>query len=585
MSTISILPEILVNKIAAGEIIERPASVVRELLDNAIDAGAQTISVEVLYGGKKLIKVIDDGAGMDRKDASLCFERHATSKIKSEDDLFNIHTLGFRGEALASVASVSKVILITSTAHSPVGTKVEITTGHKKEITDASPLKGTTLEIRDIFYNTPARRKFLKSTQTESSHIIDIVTQKALSYPEITFFLKHNHSEVMGVSSAKDIKERFIQLYSEEMFNEFIEISRQGRGIKLYGFSSVREFARSAKNFQLIFMNRRPVKNPTIAHAVYSAYRDVIPKDKHPAYFLFFDIDPRKVDVNVHPAKREVRFEAPDEIHRIVEFSIRDVLHVHQGKTPDYKQSTVSTVYGTVQPAGEKKFGMYVIRDTLESALESGIEPLSASEDTQTDFFSERLVPVAKRYFYIGESFFAEAAHNGLVIIDQHAAHERILYEKLLKKTNIEVEQLFLPIRVELPAREFNIIMNHRELFHDVGLSIDDFGANNIIVRTVPRELQKADMRGLIIDTASGIMEQEHLGIKGDSGKQNLLHNIAARLACHTSVRGKEQLNNEELSQLVSDLDKTEMPDTCPHGRPTRVFFSLDDLRKMFKRK
>ena len=368
------------------------------------------------------------------------------------------------------------------------------------------------------------------------------------------------------------------------MFHEFIEFSRQGGGIQLYGFSSVREFARSAKNYQMIFINRRPVKNPTITHAVYSAYRDSIPKDRHPAFFLFFDIDPGRVDVNVHPAKREVRFEAPDEIHKIVEFSLRDALHSQREKTSDYRQSAVSAAYDSMQPAGEKMYGGQVIRETLESALESRNGPIPPSGDTQSDFFTEGFVPVTKRYFYIGEFFFAEATTNGLMIVDQHAAHERILYEKFFKKTNIEVEQLFLPIRVELPAREFNIILNHKELFHDIGLSLDDFGANNIIVRTVPKELRKADIRVLIMDTASGIIEQETLGIKGDSGKQNLLHNIAARLACHTSVRGKGQLNNEELSQLVADLEKTEMPDKCPHGRPTRVFFSLLDLRKMFKR-
>jgi DNA mismatch repair protein MutL len=586
MPKISILPELLINKIAAGEVIERPASIVRELIDNSIDAGAKRISVDVLHGGKKLIRVIDDGTGIDKDDVSLCFERHATSKVKSEEDLFNITTLGFRGEALASIASVSKVTLITSSVDSQIGTKIEITSGYKKEISEAPPMHGTNLEIRDIFYNTPARRKFLKSTPTELSHIIETVIQKAFAYPEISFSLTHNQSEILNVSTAKNLKERFIQLYGEEFVSEFVEIApsptplpqgkeAKGRGIELYGFSSVAEFARSTKNYQYIFINRRPVKNPTVSHAVYNAYMDLLPKDKHPAFFLFLDINPEKVDVNVHPAKREVRFESPEEIHRLVESTLRDVLSSKLQKDIRYAQLNDSQLS---MVSGQQSYGNQAVRETLESAV-------LLSEGLQPDFFESGVTPSIQKYFYIGESFAAEVTGNGLTIIDQHAAHERILYEKFLKKTSLEIENLFLPIRVELPVREFNIVMNYKDLLHDFGFDIEEFGVNNVIVRTVAKELRKADIKGLLIDIASGIIEEETTGIKTESQKQNLLRNIASRLACHKSVRGKEPLNNEELSQLIADLEKTEAPDKCPHGRPTRVFFSLNDLRKMFKRK
>lgn len=577
MSEISILPESLANKIAAGEVIERPASIVRELVDNSIDASAKTISIEVLYGGKKLIRVSDDGIGMERDDATLCFERHATSKIKSEDELFNITTLGFRGEALASIASVSKITLITSTVNSHTGTRIEIGTGQKKEVTDAPPLSGTVLEIQDIFYNTPARRKFLKSIPTELSHIIETVTQKALSYPEKSFFLKHNDNEIINVSAAKDIKERFIQLYSEELFNEFLEIKKEDRGIRLYGFSSAVEFTRSTRSYQFIFINKRPVKNPTISHAVYNAYRDLIPKDRHPALFLFLDIDPKKVDVNIHPAKREVRFESPEEIHKLVVLAIREVLHPRQDKSTGYIPSSELAGFKTMHSTEGKLYGD-VVRESLESALQ-------LSRDFQTDFFTDKIAPAIHRYSYIGESFVAEITNDGLTIIDQHAVHERVLYEKLLKKTPLEIENLFFPFRVELSAKEFNIIMNYKNLLHDFSLDIEEFGTNNVIVRALPKEFHKADMRGLLLDIASGILEQETIGVKDETGRQSLLQNIAARLACHKSVRGREPLNDEELSQLIADLEKTEIPDKCPHGRPTRIFFSLDDLRKMFKRK
>ncbi|HCC68541.1 MAG TPA: DNA mismatch repair endonuclease MutL [Nitrospiraceae bacterium] len=554
MPEISILPEFLINKIAAGEVIERPASVVRELIDNSIDASAKKISVEIVHGGKKLIKVIDDGEGMDRKNASLCFERHATSKIKSEDDLFNIFTLGFRGEALPAIASVSKVTMITSQPDSPNGTKIETRAGYERLITDAPAWRGTCVEVRDIFYNTPARRKFLKSVSTELSHIIDVIMQKALSYPEMSFSLIHNGRDIISVPEAGSRMERFIQLYGEELSNEFFDASEEGDGIKLYGFFSFIEFARATRSYQYIFVNRRAVKNPTVSHAVYNAYSSLIPKDRHPAFFLFLDINPGKVDVNVHPVKREVRFDSPEEIHKLITLALNKNLskdsHVTgmQGYTPSYEWTETR--------------GPFAVHD---------------STGFQTDILTYEAVPHA-RYFYIGESFIAEITEGGLTIIDQHAAHERILYEKFLKKTSIEVESLLFPARIELPAREYNVIMSHKKLLHDFGLDFDEFGLNNVIVRSMPRELLKADIKGLLLDIASGILE-EH-----GTGKEKLMHTTAARLACHKAVRGDEGLKQGEIIRLLSELEKTEMSDRCPHGRPTRIHFSIRDLRRLFKR-
>jgi DNA mismatch repair protein MutL len=579
MPTISILPDLLINKIAAGEVIERPASVVRELIDNSIDAGARSISVEILHGGKKLIKVADDGAGMDRDDASLCFERHATSKIHTESNLFNITTLGFRGEALSSVASVSKITLITSPKDSATGSKVELGINHKKEITDAPAVRGTTVEVRDIFYNTPARRKFLKSTPTELSHIIETVIQKAFAYPGISFSLVHNNSEVLHATATDSYKERFLQLYGEELTTEFFEVEKGEGVVKLYGFCSTPAFTRATRNYQIVFVNRRAVRNPTVSHAVYSAYRDIIPKDRHPAFFLFLDIDPHKVDVNVHPAKREVRFETPDRIHTVVAHAIREVLK-HGHGTEETAHAPASRLEGWERPE-EQGAGLQSPR-TVKEAFESVFQ---VSEGTQADFFDNRIAPAIRKFFYIGEAFVAEATQDGLAILDRHAIHERVLYEKLLKKIPLEVENLFLPIRVELPAKEYIVVMSHKELFHDFGLDIEEFGANNIIVRALPKEMKKADVKGMLMDAASNIMEQEQIGIKGDVGKEKLLQNVAASLACHRSVRGKEHLGDEEMNRLIADLEKTEFPDKCPHGRPTRIVLSLDDLRKMFKRK
>jgi DNA mismatch repair protein MutL len=575
MATISVLPEILINKIAAGEVIDRPASVVRELIDNSIDAGATQINIDVLHGGKKLIKVSDNGQGMDIDDARLCFERHATSKIVREDDLFDITTLGFRGEALPAIASISKVILISSTANATAGVKVEIEANNKINTSDAPMVQGTAIEIRDIFYNTPARKKFLKTNPTELSHIIETVTQKAFTFPGISFSLIHNNKEILDVPVASDLKERFKQIYGEEFTNEFLEFKTTGKIINLTGFCSSVNFTRASRSHQFIFVNNRPVKNPTINHAVYSAYSNIIPKDKHPAYFLFLDIDPKIVDVNVHPAKREVRFERPDEIHSAVSSTVYETLNPRSSVRADVASYTDASGSYTSQDFRVRTQDMPVVSETAQGFM----------KDSQTDIFRSGITPDVSVFYYIGEAFIARTSVNGLEIIDQHAAHERILYERFLNKTFIETDTLFLPLRIELPAKEYNLIIRNKNMLNGLGLDIEDFGNNNIIVRAIPKELKKAEINELLLDIASGILEEETSGIKGELTAQSILNKIAATMACHKSVRGSEPLNNEELTAMMSDLEKTEAPDRCPHGRPTRISLSMDDLNKMFKRK
>jgi len=574
MSKISVLPDLLINKIAAGEVIERPASVVRELVDNSIDAGATQIDIEVLHGGKKLIKVSDNGTGMDRDDAVLCFERHATSKIKSEEELFDISTLGFRGEAIPAIASVSKVTLTSSTAGSDAAVKIEIGASHKKEIMDASPVQGTTIEIRDIFYNTPARRKFLKTNPTELSHIIDIVVQKAFAYPGIAFSLTHNSSELLNAPVASNLKERFSQLYGKEMADEFLDVTRESKPITASGFISSSDHTRATRSHQVIFINKRPVKNATVNHAIYDAYRDVIPKDRHPSYFLFLDIDPGRVDVNVHPAKREVKFEKPDEIHRFVRAAVYEALNP-------------GTEIDVSQPRAAKGFDYH--RGSQFSFAQQDNPVVGESipamfSAPQTDFFTSGITPDIPIFFHVGESFVATVSGDGLIVIDQHAAHERIMYEKFLKKTSVETDPLFLPLRIELPVKEYGIVIKYKDTINSLGLDLDDFGGNSVIVRALPKELKKADIKALLLDTAAGILEESTSGIK-DTGEETMLKNIAARLACHKSVRGSEHLTNEELSNMMQDLDKADEPDKCPHGRPTRIHVSMDELKKMFKRK
>jgi DNA mismatch repair protein MutL len=580
MSQIKILPADLRNKIAAGEVIERPASVVKELIENSIDAGSTDIRIDVLYGGKRLIRVSDNGTGMDKEDALLCFQRHATSKLFSEEDLFNIKTMGFRGEALSSIASVSKVKLITGHKGSPYGVSVEIHGSEVKEIKD-SPSIGTSVEIRDLFFNTPARRKFLKSNNTELFHIIDIVTKEALSHWETGFSLTSDNQETISLPISSDQKERIMQIYGEEFLDSLMEVNnpafpplekggeggfkkgeQQGKSnMKMNAFVSKGENFRNRRSHQFIFINKRPVKDQSLSHAVYNAYEGILPHDKHPIFFLFLHIDPARVDFNVHPTKREVRFEDKESIYRFVNTCIRKAIREERAEYAKQFMETPAT--GPLTPF------VNVYTSHLSQAASYGSV---ISENLELAY--KPLLP----FLYLGDTFIAISGKGGLTLIDYHAAHERILYEKFLKGINLNSHQLLFPEQIKLSHKEYRIILENILILRDFGIEVDDFGHETVIVRSLPDVLKEADIRGILSDIASCIIE----GVTPDKSFKEAL---AARIACHSSVRGKEILNQEEISNLIADLEQADHPDQCPHGRPTRIFFSLDDLKKMFKRK
>lgn len=561
MPQIKILPSDLRNKIAAGEVVERPASVAKELIENSIDAGSTDIRIDVLYGGKRLIRVSDDGTGMDREDALLCFERHATSKLSSEGDLFNIRTMGFRGEALPSITSVSKIKLVTGIKGSPSGISVEINGGEVKEIKDF-PAIGTTVEVRDLFFNTPARKKFLKSNSTELFHIIDMVTKEALSHWEIGFRLTSDNKETISLPSASSIKERIMQVYGEEFLEGLIEANAEADGISMKSYVSRGNNFRNMKSHQFVFINNRPIRDLSISHAVYSAYEGILPRDKHPIFFLFLDINPAKIDVNVHPTKREVRFENKETIYRFVNISIKEAVKSERSEyTRQFTEmpETVAsqTVHGTYSPPYHFPFPVH----------ESGV-----SENLELSYRPS--LP----FVYLGDTFVALSGKGGLTLIDHHAVNERILYEKFLKGINLNAHRLLFPKQVKLSHKEYRVILENLQILGDFGIEIDDFGHETVIVRSLPDVLKEADMRGILSDVASCIIERV-------SPDKSFKEALAARIACHSSVRGREILSREEISTLVADLEQTEHPDQCPHGRPTRIFYSLDDLKKMFKRK
>lgn len=550
MPLIKILPEELRNKIAAGEVIERPASVVKELIENSIDASSKEIRIEILNGGKGLIKVSDNGTGMDREDALVCTERHATSKISMEDDLFNIRTMGFRGEALPSIASVSKMRIITGVKGSDSGTMIDIHGGEVKEVRDY-PAIGTIVEVRDIFFNTPARRKFMRSESTETFHIIEYVTTEAIAYWEIGFNLIADHKEIIQVSPAKGPVERIAQIYGQDFLDGLIEISSDGKGLKMTAFVSRDGNFRNRKTHQFIFVNRRPVKDPLISHAIYQAY-DGIAKENHPIFFLYLTVDPLDVDVNVHPTKREVRFSDRDRVYRFVRDRVRESL----GRT---KREFIKTILGE-DKAGE------MVRTLDEEQV-----PSYVSENRELRYRPS--IP----FIYLGETFIALSRRDGLVLMDHHAAHERVLYERFLKGKEIDSFRLLFPKQVKLSPLEYNVILNNSSILNDMGIEIDDFGHDTIVVRGLPSALKDTEIRALLSDIASILLEGERPG-------KPLRQAIAAKMACHNSIRGREILSDQEVQALINDLEQTENPDHCPHGRPTRIFLTIDDLRRMFKR-
>lgn len=560
MPRITVLPTDLCNKISAGEVIERPASVVKELLENSLDAGSTEIRIEVSGGGKRLMRVSDNGIGMDRDDALLCFKRHATSKITQYDDLFNIITLGFRGEALPSIASVSKLRLVTGLKGSTVGVSLELHGGELKDMKEA-PVSGSSLEVKDLFFNTPARKKFLKADSTELFHIIDIVTKEALSHPETAFSLFVDSAETIRLAKASGFRERIMQVHGEEFLRGLTEVSFSMDGLAMHAFVSNSANFRKTRSHQFIFLNRRPIKDQSVAHAVYKAYEGILPPDRHPLYFLFLQIDPHKVDFNVHPTKREVRFEDKETIYRFIVSHLRDAIRAgHKEYAEEFSQlETAEGLSSQGEPglsyAQPASFGTSGISENLEFSYRASLP-----------------------HIYLGDTFVAVSGKGGLTLLDHHAAHERVLFEKLLKGMETESRQLLFPKQVQVSGKEYRVLLEHKEIVKTFGIEIDDFGNNTVIVRAVPAEIADADIPGLLSDLAAGLLDEHASG-------RPLRYDLAARIACHASIRGKKILSPDELAKLLEDLEKTEHPDQCPHGRPTRIFYSLHDLSKLFKRK
>lgn len=561
MPRIRLLEDSLKNKIAAGEVIERPASVVRELMENSLDAGAATVEVEVAGGGVKLIRVLDDGAGMDREDALLCLRRHATSKLGGEDDLFNITTMGFRGEALPSISSVSRLTLTTAPRGEPLGVRVEAVGGDVGEVREA-PSPGTSVEVRDLFFNVPARRKFLKRPSTELMHIVDAVTRLALSHPGVRFVLKVDGQDTMSLPASAGLGERLREVYGSEFMEEMMELEREAPGVRLRAFVSRPGSFRNTRSHQMVFVNRRPVREPSVSHAIYSALEGVLPREMHPMFFVFIDLDPRLADFNVHPQKREVRFSDKETIYRMIKRGVMEAVRAGRPALEEYEGGP-----DEAQP-------LEAAQPTAEYHAER-----AGGGDAHTDFEPLPLgIRAGTPHLYLGETFVALPEKGGLTLLDHHAAHERILFEKFLGSLRLDSRRLLFPRQVKLGPKEHIAVLENLEMLREFGLEVEDFGHDSVVVRSLPAELDESDLRGILADAAQEMLD-------GGRPGRSLRESVAARIACHASIRGRKVLGPEQLRALLEGLDACNDPEHCPHGRPTRVFYSMDEIKKVFKRK
>lgn len=604
MGKIVVLDDNLINMIAAGEVIERPASVVKELMENSIDAGARRITIQVEQGGRDLIRVIDDGSGIEMDDLGAALEPHATSKIQSSDDLLRISTMGFRGEALASIASVSRLRLVSRTADSLQAAEVEADCGVKSPVRPCSGSPGTTVEVRNLFYKLPARRKFLRSANTEMTHVVEQVTRIALAYPHLDITLDHGPRHVYRLLSGQSLKERISLLFTPALADELMEVSRCDKSFSLRALLGRPDAARSSSRYQYIFLNRRFIRDKFILHAFKEAYRGLTEPNKYPAVFLFLEMPPDQFDVNVHPTKTEVRFDNANRVHSQVLSVLREKLLSCDFPTAGQWPG------GSAYSASENPLEDLLQKGRsgrIREAMGDFFQQHASSQSTQRKFeFSsgggsfrppyrdetaEPVRPViADRpaqsggpvCMQIHDSYLILPTEEGFEIIDQHALHERILYEKMrasLEQGTLASQRFLTPVCVEITDAQLQALEKHADLMAKLGIEWDRFGPKTIAVQAFPVLLEKADPVEYVLEMLDAFLDKEP-GVDAEK----LVHEVLDRAACRAAVKAGQPLTPEEMRQLLADRHKAQSPGRCPHGRPTSISFTLKDLEKQFKR-
>jgi DNA mismatch repair protein MutL len=642
MGKIRVLSDQVANQIAAGEVVERPASVVKELLENALDAGATRIRVEIEAGGRKLIRIVDNGHGMGRDDALLAFERHATSKLRSSDDLLSIATLGFRGEALPSIASVARVSLETRAAEDETGTILEISGGKLLRVEDAGLPEGTTIAVQDLFFNTPARRKFLRAEQTELGHVAALVTHYALAHPTKHFELHSATQTLLLAPAVADAGERLYQIFGRETFESMIPVaaeidfSRAGLPepppwkraedyeapapgfVRLSGFVSKPELQKLNRNSIYVFVNGRLIRDKLILHAFNEAYRNIIPPTSYPVVLLFLEMPPEEVDVNVHPAKTEVRFRQGSFVHDFVRDSVRTALMnarpaasfihaLHAAPTAGMSLMVdVSPLPGLPQPVFDPR------SDGMVAESEGAIEP----GDIANFELRERMVPPSpgrlgfegngiavgyddpathpadqptlnslaslKPLGQLRDSFILATNEEGLWIVDQHVAHERVLFEKILRERKVEAvrrQRLLMPVLVDLLPEQMVTFAAIAEELERNGFEAEPFGPRTLAVKATPVGLEGKELER-VLEEVLGVTEKT-AQVENEELRRT---RIAASIACHAAIKVNMVLEPAKIDWLLAELGKTENPMSCPHGRPIALRYSLRDIQRAFQR-
>ncbi len=615
MSKIRILPEIIANKIAAGEVVERPASVVKELVENALDAHSTRVLIDIENGGRSLIRVADNGSGMNHDDALLALERFATSKIQNDEDLFCIRTLGFRGEALPSIAAVSRMTLISREQESASGVEVQIHGGKIMQVAEAGAPPGTMISVAQLFYNTPARRKFLKTVNTEMGHIADVVAAMALSRPQVHFKLSHNGRTVRQWPKVSDAALRTADVLGQVTGSELIPIAAQEGDLVVSGYLGPSRLARATARGIYLYVNGRRVRDRVIQHALFDGYQGRLMKGQFPIAALFLELPYDQVDVNVHPTKHEIRFQDPRRVHGCVRDRVAAALADAEKKrwtVPDSQAPTgesedrvpwsvaqKASAYrvsfenqSRLKSSSNDAFGYQAPKKRLEPVFsepappDSGSEPprpggsLRVEAPEQQDLWSSSGFADLEVIGQFRGTYILCQGPNGLIVIDQHAAHERIVYERLKAGADrIDSQRLIVPETVELGFAEARILETLIPRLDALGLEMEPFGGTTFVVKSVPVVLDDRRIGRVVVELAEKAAD---IGLAGDP--EQILDACRMVMACHNAVRANQRLTAEQISRMLQDLDRCDDPSHCPHGRPTWIQWSVRDLEKAFKR-
>lgn len=599
------MPNQLINQIAAGEVVERPASVVKELLENSIDANATKIEIDIEQGGIKLIRIRDNGHGIHRDDLALALSRHATSKIRNLDDLEHVKSLGFRGEALPSIASISRMS-ITSRQDAAEGFRVQGRDEASAELSPAPHGTGTTIEVRDLFYNVPARRKFMRTEKTEFNHLEDVVKRIALSHFDVSISLNHNQRAIKQWRAAADrisMEQRLAEVCGKAFIEQAQHMEYAAAGLSMHGWIASPSFSRSQADMQYFFVNGRMIRDRLVTHAVRQAYQDVLYHGRHPAYVLYLELDPALVDVNAHPTKHEVRFRESRLVH---DFLFRGIHRALADVRPaDMTAQTASMAQNPAMPSGQPTqasaqayaYGAAPRQSSMALPVQEQIkaydnlsrgftpqqsEAFNAHTATETAADAADIPPLGFAIAQLHGIYILSQTATGLVVVDMHAAHERITYERLkqaMDQGQLASQPLLVPISMNLSEKEAELAEEQASLFSELGFELDRSGPESIRIRQVPMILARADAESLVRDVLSDVLSY------GTSQRiRNAINQVLGTMACHGSVRANRSLSIAEMNALLRDMEQTERSGQCNHGRPTWTEFSLDAIDKWFMR-